>query len=306
MSHHHHQTATDKTVQKKTRAVKRSAGMPAMLKVLRAGFSLGGRISPTLAGRYAYKLWFTPTRYKTPASEYAAKQSALIERQSFHGNSITTYQWGCTGPTVLLVHGWSGRGTQLGAFVEPLLNAGYRVLSFDAPAHGESSGSQTNLYEIADVILALRAHYGAFEAAITHSFGGPCLTMAMKAGLAITRVVCMAPPANAEGLVKKFVTALAIPEKAEQDLLRRIERKFGKNVWQEISMQSNVRDLNVPALIMHDMDDLDVHWREGESVARAWNNAKFVTTRALGHRRIVRDPATIVAAVDFIKSAAQP
>jgi len=33
--------------------------------------------------------------------------------------------WG-KGPTVMLVHGWSGRGAQLGELVEPLVAAGDR------------------------------------------------------------------------------------------------------------------------------------------------------------------------------------
>ena len=43
-----------------------------------------------------------------------------------------------TAPSVYLVHGWGGRGSQLAAFVEPLVAAGHRVVLFDAPSHGDS------------------------------------------------------------------------------------------------------------------------------------------------------------------------
>ncbi|HEX5636721.1 MAG TPA: alpha/beta hydrolase, partial [Gammaproteobacteria bacterium] len=267
--------------------------MPLMLRVMRAGFRIGGTLTPKLAGRVAYRLWFTPTRYKTPASEKEALQSAVMDRQLIQGQTIATYQWGQSGPKVLLVHGWSGRGTQLGSFVKPLMSAGFRVLSFDGPAHGVSTGKQTNLFEFAHVIQTLNDIYGPFDSVITHSFGGPCLTLAIKKGFNTSRVVNISPPSNMEALVKKFCSTLSIPAKAEQDLKRRIEKKFGSNIWQEISMLNHVRDINMPALVIHDEDDVDIDWQDGETVAQSWNNARFIKTSGLGHRRILRDRPTI-------------
>ena len=54
--------------------------------------------------------------------------------------------------------------------------------------------------------------------------------------------------------------------------------------------------------MIHDAHDVDIPWQEGELVARAWNNAHFIKTSKLGHRRILRDPATITTAVNFIKT----
>jgi pimeloyl-ACP methyl ester carboxylesterase len=234
--------------------------------LIRLGFRIGGSISPKLAGRAAYKLWFTPPRFSTPASEQGALKSADCVYRKINGMNIATYHWGQSGPTVLLVHGWSGRGTQLGAFVEPLIDAGFRVLSFDAPAHGSSSGNQTTLYEIADVILSLNLQYGPFDSVITHSFGGPCLAVAIQRGLNTS------------------------------------EDSFGKNIFEQASMVNNVRDLDMPALVIHDEDDADIPWRDGEAVAQAWKNAIFIKTSTLGHRRILRDALMIETAVDFIKS----
>jgi len=281
---------------------KRPRPVPLVLRLIRLAFRVGGSISPQLAGRVAYKLWFTPTRFPTPASEQAVLESAEIGYYKIDSQTIATYRWGQTGPTVLLVHGWSGRGTQLGAFVAPLVNAGYSVLSFDGPAHGRSSGKQTNLYEIADVILALNDRYGPFESVITHSFGGPCLAAAMRQGLNTSSVISISPPARVTALVEKFADTLSIPEKAVKDFVRRFEAAFGKNIFEEASMVSNVRELDLPALVIHDEDDADIPWREGQAVAQAWKNAGFIKTSTLGHRRILRDSSTIEAAVDFVKS----
>ena len=303
MSHDTHQAVIDKHATKTpAHKAKSPRPVPLILRLIRLGFRLGGTITPKLAGRVAYKMWFTPTRFPTPASEQQAMAAADIEYQQINGQTIATYSWGQSGPTVLLVHGWSGRGTQLGTFAQPLIDAGFRVLSFDCPAHGNSSGKQTTLYEIADVIVALNDVYGPFESVITHSFGGPCLVVAIQRGLNTSSVVSLSPPARVTGLIRTFADTLAIPEKAEKDFIRRFEETFGNNVLQQASMENNVRDLNIPALVIHDEDDADVPWHEGQAVAQAWKNASFIKTSNLGHRRILRDASTIETAVDFIQS----
>lgn len=278
--------------------------VPFIVKTLRIAFAIVGRLAPALAGKKAYELWFTPSRFDTPASEQAALQMATTEKLKIHEHDIVTYHWGRTGPLVLLVHGWSGRGTQLGAFVEPLVDAGYRVISFDAPAHGKSSGKQTNLYQVADVILGLQQRYGEFDSIITHSFGGPCTAVALHRGLKASRIINISPPASTKGLVEKFIRILNIPEKAGQDMMARIEAEFGENIWQQISMKNTVKGLDIPAMVIHDEIDTDVPWQEGQMVAQAWNDARFIKTSGLGHRRILRDADVIHSTVAFIAVAA--
>ncbi len=279
-----------------------------ILKLFQLAFSIGGRLSPKLASYFAYRLWRTSPRFKTPASEQNALKSATVEFHQIKNHKIATYTWGSplqtakpvARPTVLLVHGWSGRGTQLGAVVEPLLDAGYRVLSFDAPAHGQSSGKQTTIYEIADTILALQEIYGEFDSAITHSFGGPCTALAIRNGLKINRFVAICPPATIMGLVTKFTSTMHLTPKTRTRLIRLIEKNFGKHIWQELSMTTLVENIDVPGLVIHDTNDIDVPWEEGQMVANAWHNAAFKSTNGLGHRRILRDAEVISSTVNFI------
>ena len=78
-----------------------------------------------------------------------AEPLAVVHR----GQALAVESWGA-GPTVLLVHGWNGRGAQLGAFAPALVKSGYRVVTFDTPAHGRSPGRATNLPEISEAIHA--------------------------------------------------------------------------------------------------------------------------------------------------------
>ena len=69
-------------------------------------------------------------------------------------------------------------------------------------------------------------------------------------------------------------------------------------------MVNTVKGLNIPALVIHDDQDIDVPWQEGQLVAEAWGNAHFVKTTGLGHRRILRDTSVIESTINFIAVAA--
>lgn len=297
-----HDTAIENTAATALKPLKTSHPRPEpmLLKIFQLAFSVGGHVSARIASYFAYKLWLTPTRHKTPASERYALASATIKTLPIHHHNITTYCWGTTGPSVLLVHGWSGRGTQLGAFVSPLLEAGYQVLSFDAPAHGQSSGKQTNLFEISDVILALQQYFGEFDAIITHSFGGPCTAFAVKNGLQAKCIISICPPATTIGLVNKFIRTLHLTKKTGDCLIKRMEKAFGNDIWQRLSMSHLVKKITIPGFIIHDAHDTDVPWEEGQAVAYAWNQAALKITHSLGHRRILKNSDVIDATIAFI------
>lgn len=285
---------------------------PLVLRLFRLVFKIGGILAPGATGRFAYKVWLTPQRFKTPASEKPAEEIARIDQLEINGKSVTTYEWSQTEsarsgpavskPVVLLAHGWSGRGTQLATFIPPLLEKGFHVVSFDAPAHGKSTGKQTTLYEISETIEAMQAKYGAFHAAITHSFGGPCLAVAMKHGVSVDRVVNICPPARTRDMIDKFSDMLSINEATKQRLIGQMEQNFGEDVWQDTSMPLNISKLDIPALVIHDTDDIDVPIEEGQVIADAWKDAKFIRTSGLGHRRILRDADVVSQVVAFITS----
>ena len=313
--------------QKKT-ATRRSATQrsvkqrpdPLALKLFRLLFKAGGIIAPGATGRLAYNVWLTPQRFSTPESEKPAELSAHIEQLAINDKTVTTYEWGrprtthsgptdpgstapdstVSGSSILLVHGWSGRGTQLASFIPPLLARGFHVVSFDAPAHGRSTGKQTTLYEISETIEALQAKHGAFHSAITHSFGGPCLAVAMKHGVKAGRVINICPPAHTRDMIDKFTEMLGINENTRQRLIDQMEANFGEDVWQDTSMPLIVSKLDTPALVIHDTDDIDVPWQEGQVIADAWKDARFISTSGLGHRRILRDAEVIDKTVKFI------
>src|SRR5207247_1512114 len=133
-------------------------------------------------------LFTTPRRHRRPDRERAVLATArelvvdvTLRAPRWHGAqcSIAAWRWG-SGPTVLLVHGWEGRGSQLGAFVEPLVAAGMSVVAFDAPGHGDSPDHRLYLTDLADCIADVIATVGPVHAIVAHSFGAAAALLAKQ------------------------------------------------------------------------------------------------------------------------------
>ena len=81
--------------------------------------------------------------------------------------------WG-EGPIVLLAHGWESRRTHWSAFVGPLVEAGFRPLAVDAPAHGDSPGQTANVLEYGLALVQVGRQVGPVAGVVGHSFAqGP-------------------------------------------------------------------------------------------------------------------------------------
>lgn len=276
-----------------------SRKVPLSLRLMRILFSRVGALMPSLMGRWAYWLWFRSRRFPESAAGRQAVLNARHDVVPVGSAQVSVYRWG-QGPMVWFVHGWSGRASQVAAFVEPLQADGFQVLAVDLPGHGLSSGHSTNLLECAGVLLAAQDRFESPVAIITHSFGGMVTAFALNHGLQARRAVCFCPPADMQFLVQGFARTLEMHDKVITNLCERLEQRFERNFWERISTLCNVRQLDVPALLIHDEEDSSVPWQQGESIAAAWPGARFMKTRGLGHGRILRDAQTVAAAVDFI------
>ena len=151
---------------------KMSLPMKVYFIVLTLLFKMLGIVSPSLAGKLALRLFMTPPNFGIPRRERKFREQAKLSHLTIRNRKISVRTWGDDGlPTVLLSHGWGGRCTQLQAFIQPLLDAGYRVVGFDVPGHGDSEGKFSNMLDVASIISQINQKEGPFEAIIGHSFG---------------------------------------------------------------------------------------------------------------------------------------
>ena len=148
-------------------------------------------LAPKQAAHWAEDLFLTPQRVPRPESEKLWYETA---RKKTMSGGIAAYEWGPEGgPVVALIHGWSGRGTQMASFAKPLADKGYRVIAFDGPAHGASEGHMTNVGEFSLFLIRMQKEIGqTFKAVIAHSFGSGCTVLAKSRGLDVEKLVLIA------------------------------------------------------------------------------------------------------------------
>ncbi|NUP05686.1 MAG: alpha/beta fold hydrolase [Polyangiaceae bacterium] len=271
---------------------------PPRLRAMRAGFQLLGTWAPGVATRIAEHVFRTPPRPKIRKSESNALLFADEIKVELGTERIPTWSFG-EGPTIVLVHGWGGRGMQLRSFIEPLVRRGYRVVLFDAPGHGASRSRLSSLPEVAAATRAVVDAVGPVHAVIAHSMGGPATVLAMQAGAEIERLALIAPPTDMGQVTHRFARFLHIPERVRDGLQRSIERRFLRKLT-DLELVPIARRMTQPLLVVHDRDDRDVPFEEGASLARAWRGARLVETSGLGHTRILRDAGTIEEVVEFV------
>lgn len=271
-------------------------------------------ISPALAAKLAVASMFRTRRGSQARWESAVSERA--ERLVVEGATgpIAVQRWG-QGPLVLLVHGWNGRGSQLGTFVQPLLEAGFQVVAFDAPGHGASAGSSSSLVQFADafdtVVDALRPFFQPIQGVVAHSMGGAAVMFALhraliekrassEPGVRAPRLVFVAPPIDLHDFVGSVSSELGLSGDTQRALTSLVERRIGRRM-SDLHALSHAREMSAPLLVLHDEQDRAVPLACGESLVEAWPGAVLHKTRGLGHMRILRDPGVVATAVDFLR-----
>ncbi len=281
---------------------KSTIGRTVFLNSLRAGFAAVGAISPELAGAGAARLFLSTRRHRVPDRDRADLQSARSWQLASEGGPLAAWTWGPEdGPTVVLLHGWEGRASQLGAFAPPLVAAGFRVVGLDAPGHGDSPGRSSSLVAIGRALLALGSHLGPLAGVVAHSAGTVATVHALARGLAVERLVCVAPGVDLDGYAREFSRLFGLSGAVSRSMRRRIERHIGVT-WEDLDPCRAAEHLRVPLLVFHDRNDREAPFAGGVALARSWPGARLIATEGLGHTRILREESVVAQAVEFLSA----
>lgn len=270
-------------------------------KWLRNIFGILEKVSPFLTSRIATLLFFTPIRFKTPIKEKGYFKAAKIKTISYKNNKVKVYEWGESKKAVLLIHGWAGRATQVAHLAEPLIAAGYKVYSFDAPAHGKSNGRHTHFLEFSEIILELNKQFPEIESIIGHSMGGSACIHAITQGFNPKKCIIIGAPANIDWVLKTFCEQINVSKKVVKIIKDHLERKFAQK-FEELSLSSMVKNITTPGLILHCEDDVDAPVAGAHHIHKNWENSTLVRTKNLGHRRILKNKEVAQTIIDFLKS----
>lgn len=268
---------------------------PRPVRILRAVLAGLAVVSRDASASFAAVAFRRPKRSRPSRAEQRRLDSGRLSWLRGEEGDLAVWHWG-TGPRVLLVHGWGGHAGRLSAFVEPLLEAGFGVVAFDAPAHGISEGRLATLPDFTRSV-ELVAGVVAPVALVGHSMGAAACALAVRAGLSVRATVLLAPPADPEVYTSRFARYMGLSSCCADSMKERLERRYGVTFP---SLRLPAGPPGVPTLVVHDRRDKRVPLRDGVAICKSWPKARLLVTSGLGHHRILRSPEVIRRAVRYL------
>ena len=276
-----------------------------LLNLLRVFFKLIGPLIPGKAAAMAFDLFTKPRqKYKTQRYNRLLDQAQGFEVTS-NGNTINGYVWDNNGPSVLLAHGWETAGLHLGSFIEPLLAHGFRVVTFDGPAHGNSEGHNATLLDFTEAMRVINEEIGPMQHIIGHSFGGLSsvfLAAYYSNEIHLDHMVLISVPNKLTGVLEEFARTLQLPQRVVISMDHHIKSIYKMDPLDietgKMGAQMNVKNV----LVVHDRYDQILPFANGLEIVHDLSNAVLLETQNLGHNRLLKHPAVISNIVEFLKS----
>lgn len=259
-------------------------------------------ISKDLAFRFVNGLYYKPQKAKMKSKMSPTYSAAAKESIAYKEEKVEILKWnGQPGKTVLLVHGWGGRGINYYRMIEALSEKGFNVVTFDFVAHGNSTGKSTNLPEMSSVLYAIVNHLKNVDTIVAHSLGASALCYAMTNGSQklCDNIILISMPSQLEELTLDFVKTIGSDGSMADRMNDHIKNRFGKS-FQDFSVLNNdIEGRYERALIIHDSKDKVVQYHNAIATKDALKNAKMITTHNLGHYRILSNSDVISQVTAF-------
>jgi pimeloyl-ACP methyl ester carboxylesterase len=261
-------------------------------------------LSPPLAAVFAERVFTHPARGARTFAEWEALACAQPLALDEAAAPARAWRWGAEeAPTVLLVHGWQGRGTQLHAFIDPLVERGFSVIAFDGPAHGDAAGSSATIADLTRVILSVERAIGPLAGVIAHSLGAAATTWALADGLRVERVAYIAPLVSIAERLDGFGELIGASADVRRRFTRRLEARTGRRI-SSIEGVAIARARREALLVLHDPADREIPYADAERIVQAWPGARLISATGLGHNRILAAPEAVQETVRFLSDGA--
>ena len=279
-------------------AERRQRVIPLSFQMAGVALNLVSRLHNEWAADMLARLWFTVFKSKPKpwVADFWASADERIELPVYEV-TIPIHLWG-EGPLVVLMHGWSGSGTQFRYFIPILVEAGFRVACFDAPEHGANPGRKTHMLRFSASLLGIQERIGPIDCVIAHSLGGMAATFSLQQGLKPDRMVLVAPHLEVEKMFETYSELLAMRPKLAQRFRQKIgdgmaALKQGMDPWQDLVPAKLLAHPGLEGMLVFDYEDPEITPAQFEEMHQLWPGSQVHTTRGLGHNRILKDRAVI-------------
>lgn len=272
------------------------------LKYVQTKFKLLSSISKRKAAEKAFELFCTPQIRTKKELPLIFEQSEKIEFL-FQENTVRGYRWNHPSPKkALILHGFESSVTNFERYINPLIEKGYEVLAFDAPAHGRSTGKKINAVVYKEFVQYIWNQFGPIDAFITHSFGGLALSLALEEipHTNTTKIVLIAPAAETKTAIDHFFKLLNLDKEVRKEFDEVIRKQGGQHAeWYSVARAAP--HIKGQVLFLQDKGDHMTPLSDIKPIMdENYPNFHFIISEGLGHRKIYRDEQSVKKIMEFL------
>lgn len=271
-----------------------------MQKSLGFYFNLLSFVHPKKLKKDGFLLFCNPFARKVKPHQLEFLQKGISEVFDLEGYTIQTYKWGSGSKKILLVHGWSSHSFRWKNYIEHLVKNDFTVYALDAPAHGLSSGKSIHVVLYAKVINAFLELNSEITSIVSHSIGGFATTYFLDQYKehTIEKVVIMGAPGEASDFFDFYKQTLGLTAKSLNLIIEEFHTQLGK-VPSYFSSARFAENITIPALIVHDRQDIATNYQYSIRLNKHWKNSQLILTEGLGHD--LKSKELVKQVTDFIK-----
>lgn len=252
---------------------------------------LAGRTINTLAlfskhaaGKLAFTIFCTPKAGKVfTKKERQFLDQAQQKQIPFQSTHLQVYTWEGAGKTVLLAHGYESNTARWRPLVRFLNGKGYKVIAFDAPAHGASGGKTVNGVLYAEAMAAVLKHH-AVDFVVGHSLGGMAAIYYFShlATEAVDKLILMAVPSELSTVIDFYYKVLQLNQRSQKAMETYFQQYIGFNI-DYFSASQFIKKVEIPGLLILDKNDEIALFEESKAISECWPQGYLFVTEGLGH-----------------------
>lgn len=262
--------------------------IPPIVSVFRAYFNSIGLVFKKHSAKQLIKLFSTPRKKVVRQQEIEILKKAKKSKMQLGGETMVLYEWGEGDRLAMLFHGWESNAGSLGAFVQLLLDEGYRILSFDAPAHGKSDGKYANLVYFKAAAKTMMTTYGVPDLVVGHSLGGNSIIMtAFEEGYKFEKVILVSPLNRLMSVFEEMKSILRLPEELFNMFINRFEKEVGYDFrtfyFHEYLEKGPLNNV----LLFHDLNDRVTSFSHAKTFQQESKKVSLTAIEGSGHYKIL-------------------
>lgn len=207
------------------------------------------------------------------------------------GGELQAYTLG-RGPTVVLVHGWSGGAYQFFPMMLGLSQIGFRAIAFDHFAHGHSAGKQASLHSLVvatETVLRMAKRQTGNEGlvgAVGHDLGCVAIANAEPRLLENTALLLISPIYNLRDYFARQIRMPGLHPELAARYMQRLEHSSHME-YDKMHLAVKLVPYADRTVIAHDKSDSVSSYVDSVKFCGKHPLTKLNVTKDLGHERII-------------------